>query len=42
VGVFILSPISQLSAKVQLALNRRKLEEEAEYFNNIRYRENAL
>jgi hypothetical protein len=42
VGVFILSPISQLSAKVQLALNRRKLEEEAEYFKNIRYRENAL
>lgn len=42
VGVFILSPISQLSAKVQLVLNRRKLEEEAEYFKNIRYQENAL
>lgn len=42
VGVFILSPISQLSAKLKLVFNRSKLEEEAEYFKNIEYQENAL
>lgn len=42
VGVFILSPISSLTASIAVLFNSRKLEEQVQYFKNIDYRENAI
>lgn len=42
VGVFILSPISQFTAGLKTLFQRRKLNEEVEYFKNIEYKQNAL
>lgn len=42
VGVFILSPISSLTASISSLINRKKLSKEAEYFKNIAYKENAI
>ncbi len=42
VGVFILSPISSLTARIAVLFNSRKLEEQVRYFKNIDYRENAI
>ncbi|MBP6625234.1 MAG: hypothetical protein KA198_08680 [Chitinophagaceae bacterium] len=42
VGVFILSPISSLTASLSSLINKKKLAKEAEYFKNIAYKENAI
>lgn len=42
IGVFILSPISQFTAGLKTLFQRRKLNEEVEYFKNIEYKQNAL
>lgn len=41
-GIFILSPISNLTARMSMILNRKKLASEVEYFRGISYRENAI
>ncbi|MBL7767227.1 MAG: hypothetical protein JNJ58_14100 [Chitinophagaceae bacterium] len=42
VGVFILSPLSSLTAGIAVFLKKRSLDEAVQYFKNIRYKENAL
>lgn len=42
IGVFILSPISNFTAKVLTILHRKKLLEDVKYFKNIVYRKNAI
>lgn len=42
VGIFILSPISSLTAKISAMVNKKSIDAEAEYFINISYKENAL
>jgi hypothetical protein len=42
VGVFILSPISALTARLAVLLNKKSLDEEVEYFKNISYKEKAI
>lgn len=41
-GIFILSPISALTARLRMIMNRKKLAAEVEYFRSISYRENAI
>jgi len=41
-GIFVLSPVSALSAKIITALNRRKLMMEVEYFKGITYEKGKL
>ncbi|MEZ5047022.1 MAG: hypothetical protein R2831_08515 [Chitinophagaceae bacterium] len=40
--VFILSPISNLTAQIQLLLQNRRLREETNYFKEVSYKENAI
>lgn len=42
IGVFILSPISSLTAKIKVMLNKKSLEAEVNYFKNITYKEKAI
>ncbi len=41
-SIFILSPLSNLSAFIILQLKKSKFKKEVEYFKNISYKENAL
>lgn len=41
-GIFILSPISNMTARVSMFFNRKKIAAEVEYFRGISYRENAI
>lgn len=42
IGVFILSPISSLTASITIMLNKKSLMGEVEYFKNIGYKEKAI
>jgi len=42
VGVFILSPISNLTAEIVTLLNKKSLKKDVQYFKNISYRKNAI
>ena len=42
IGVFILSPISNFTAKLIVLFNKKVLEREVEYFKNIGYKKNAI
>lgn len=42
VGVFILSPISALTARIQVIVNRKNLMASVNYFKSITYREKAI
>ncbi|HNF72246.1 MAG TPA: hypothetical protein PLP34_07530, partial [Chitinophagaceae bacterium] len=41
-GVFILSPISSFTAKLNVLFKRREIEEEVNYYKSIQYREKAI
>lgn len=41
-GIFVLSPLSSLSAKIITALNRRKLMQEVEYFKSVAFQKGKL
>ncbi len=42
IGVFILSPISAISAKLSVLFNKKSLEKEVAYFKSIGYKQNAI
>lgn len=42
IGVFILSPISNVTAKLTVLFKKKALEKEVEYFKNIGYKKNAI
>lgn len=42
IGIFILSPISGLTARLAVLIGKKRLEEEVNYFKNIAYKENAF
>ncbi len=42
IGVFILSPISNLTARIQAFLNNKALLQKVDYFKNISYRKNEI
>jgi hypothetical protein len=42
IGVFILSPISSLTAKLAVIFNKKNLLKEVEYFKSTDYKENAI
>ncbi len=42
VGIFILSPISSLTASLAVRINKKSLIKEVEYFKNIGYKEKAI
>ncbi|MBK7763646.1 MAG: dialkylresorcinol condensing enzyme DarA [Bacteroidetes bacterium] len=42
IGVFILSPISSLTAKIKVMLNKKSLEAEVDYFKNITFKIKAI
>lgn len=41
-GIFILSPISSLTAKIKLQMNKQKLLKDVEYFKGVKYEPNRL
>jgi hypothetical protein len=42
VGVFLLSPISAITAKLSVLFNKKTLEKEVSYFKSIGYKQNAI
>lgn len=41
-GIFILSPISALTAKLGVIVGKKELDQKVDYFKSIQYRENAI